>query len=142
MWNIAMNKAILLIALAAVAAPSSAGAMVPNSLMAKPSTPSLLYVGFDKMDASGNPVCDSCAKKDAEAKDWRTERFARRGLPTVVKPESQTANAAPAPSAPAAASQKQASANNQPAPEPTTTISPPGDSTSSVGDGVMRGAMR
>lgn len=139
----AMKKAFVLIALAAVALPAPAGAVELNSLMAKPSTPSILYVGFDKLDASGNPVCDSCDKTDEAAEAVRKAQFARRGLPTVMRPQTETvavAPAAPAPasSAPATADQLPATATSQ----PDTTVSTSATTTSDVGDGVMRGAMR
>jgi hypothetical protein len=137
-----MNKIPLLIAIAAAAVPLPARAVEMNSLMSKPATPSILYVGFDKMDAAGNPVCESCKKQDADKDAQRKAFFARRELPVVMRPETQTANAAPAPSVPATSSQPDMPARNVPAPQPDPTLATAPNTMPADSDGVMRGALR
>lgn len=124
-----MKTIPLLIAIAAAAAPTGARAAQMNSLMSKPATPSILYVGFDKMDASGNPVCESCKSEDADKEAQRKAFFARRQLPTVMRPATETASAAPAAAAPAASPQPQPAMNE---------LSPPpvGEMPQSVGNGL------
>lgn len=77
--------------LAGTAAPAFAGSV--NELMTRPTTPSILYVGFDKLDAKGNPVCTACQAEQAAKKARNEQHWARRGLPTVMHPGTQTADA-------------------------------------------------
>lgn len=124
-----MKTIPLLIAIAAAAAPTGARAAQMNSVMSKPATPSILYVGFDKMDASGNPVCSSCKSEDAEKDARRKAFFARRELPAVMRPDTKTASAAPDHAAAAATPQPEP-VMNEPSPPPV------GEMPQSVGNGL------
>lgn len=133
-----MKFTAILLGLAIAGATFPAAANEINEFMARPDTPSILYVGYDKVNAEGQPVCTECQAEAAQQEARRKERMARHEMPEVMRPEGSTS----APPAPAVASAPDVVEQQKVQQKTTVTTTSAIPNAANAGSGIMRGSLR